>query len=405
MKILTSGIFAAVLAVLLAVGITADRASAHGSDASGGNLTNYHEGGHQCNNSHRISLSDATCLSGKDQGYVLSKNGHIHWVNSECASYGEVVAHIDIQAARDTHWHLEGWHGQYLDNTGGFNVRKISCCIDEGDNLCWKNQVEPIESGDWAGHIQVITVHSSSYSTAHVDVSTHEKRYRLCSSDDTVYSNSLYCQNDPSGDAFVAPPPTAEELNQLSKETLRARPCGGDDEPDCTCGDHICDRFDCLENYEQSTASEMCFFQTGGKKFFHRESAMLNCEAQNIRCRVAQYYIGQGNYHQYYADRAYSFDASMSELRTLNNCDGVPTIHSCPVVAGDCMNYYRQSSADDSCRSESASVENVEDRGTWCALEAECRKPNGTWWETYIEILPTFADELLNCRGEFELEC
>ncbi len=400
MKILKSGMFVAILAAMLAVGATPNRANAHGSVSGPG----YHYGGHQCNNWARISLSDATCLSGKDKGYVWSKAGHVHWVRNECSAYGTVVALLDIQTTRDGHYHLADG-SKHENNTSAANVRDIKCCIDEGDNLCWKDQVEPVESGRLAGQVRIVQVHSSSYSTGYVDVSTHRARYRLCSSDDTVYSNSLYCQNDPSGDAFVAPPPTAEELNQLSKETLRARPCGGDDEPDCTCGDHICDRFDCLENYEQSTASEMCFFQTAGKKFFHRESAMLNCEAQNIRCKVAQYYIGQGNYHQYYADRAYSFDASMSELRTLNNCDGVPTIHSCPVVAGDCMNYYRQSSADDSCRSESASVVNVTDRGTWCALEAECRKPNGTWWETYIEILPTFADELLNCRGEFELEC
>ena len=88
------------------------------------------------------------------------------------------------------------------------------------------------------GKIREITVSGSSYTTNWVDVSTHEKRYQYCQSK----PNSIYCKNDPSGDAFTDPNPSCEVT-----ET-------------CNCGDHHCTANDCTSEWDGTTPATRGLF-------------------------------------------------------------------------------------------------------------------------------------------------
>ena len=65
--------------------------------------------------------------------------------------------------------------------------------MDQSD-LCKKSQVE--ENNGWIEHYD-----SSDNAFDSVNVSSHELRYLHCEE----HSTSVYCENDPKGDAFTAP--------------------------------------------------------------------------------------------------------------------------------------------------------------------------------------------------------
>jgi hypothetical protein len=258
-----AGKFVAILAAFLTVGFASHDARADSGDSG-------MHGGGTCNNWARISKNDATCLSaGWDNSPPASSGvvgGSTFWARNECSDYGEVRVHVDIAGNTDLHWHLD--HSSKVSGEKWVNdVNHISCCVDKSD-LCFKEEVEPITSGEHEGNIRLISVDGSSYWDGYGDVSTQSARYLLCEH----WANIPYCRLDPEGDAFIHPDviaaaAAAEVLASAPQEEvvldpdtssladLRARPCGGAGEPRCGCGGHICDRGDCQWGFEQSHAS------------------------------------------------------------------------------------------------------------------------------------------------------
>ena len=137
--------FVAMLAAFLAAGLTTltpDRAHADGVTTSG-NIDNYHYGG-RCDRWARISTSSATCLSSKDEGYLLDlspsntdASGYAYWAKNECSDYGTIIAHNDIGGGIDHHWHLED----------GEKIRIFGSWEDSKCNLLLHRQVGPVLEG------------------------------------------------------------------------------------------------------------------------------------------------------------------------------------------------------------------------------------------------------------------
>ena len=356
-----------------------------------------------CDNWARITTESATCMSSGWRHQIIPPY-YETWAQNHCSDYGDILAHVDVRNEGDTHIHADDSERAYGGDTTN-EPRSIKCCIDESD-LCWKDQVEPVESGDLAGMVRMVTVHSGSYSAGYEYVRTHEERYHVCASEHAPYPDSIYCQVDPEGDAHTVPSSLLVNPDTASMHDLRARPCGGEGEPRCTCGGHICDRFDCKWSFNQSPASRTCRDMTGsqGAGFRHSESAMWSCSLSHMICRVAEYYIGQGNMHRYEGTGGQALTASMSDIRKLNNCDGVLSTSPCPVTYSTCLSNYNASSANGTCRNET--ITTVDDNtGNWCNVEAECVDQQGNWETSDIKVLPGYADDLSNCNGLLDLEC
>ena len=246
-----TGTIVAILAAFLAVGLGSHQANADGRQTDS-DFSNYHRGG-TCNQGHRIGTTWATCLHAIDEGFKWAGGllGHAHWVRNECSEYGTVVAHVDRINYADLHWHLS--NGNKHRHTGmAADIRGIYCCINDSD-LCWKDQVEKNTYGMYADTVRLIQVQGSSYHMVHVNVGTHENRYRVCNSG-TWWDDTLYCSENPDGDAYILPASMQPDPNGATMEQLRARPCGGEGQPECSCGDHICDRFDCEWHFNRSPA-------------------------------------------------------------------------------------------------------------------------------------------------------
>ena len=307
----------AMLAAFLAAGLTPDRARA---DGLGKFFDNYHYGG-RCDRWARISTSSATCLSSEDEGYLLDlspsntdSSGYAYWAKNECSDYGTIIAHNDIGGGIDHHWHLED--GEKIRITGSWDdSRAISCCIDKSD-LCWKDQVEKNASNK----VRVIILHSGSYDTGHVDVSTHEQRYNLCR-DGSPYEDTIYCEEDPEGDAHVLPASLAGNMNYWSVEDLRARPCGGANQPTCSCDSRICDYFDCERNWNLNNLEREDFPKCN--KFSHLRYEDYNEEAErcefSVSCNTGKYRLASPSY---YVPQSNWVDISEQSwnLRHLNLC-------------------------------------------------------------------------------------
>ena len=249
-----AGMLVAILAAFLTVEFTSYDARADGSGSS------WHLNG-ACNNWARISKNDATCLSaGWDNSPPASSGvvgGSTYWARNDCSDYGTVVAHLDFKNNVDNHARLSG-SNRITGDRWVNKVRQISCCIDESA-LCWKDQVEPKTSGPHTGWVRFVIIEGSSLSHGVADVRTHQNRYDFCQE----YPDVIYCSLDPEGDAHTDPntaapePQTVASLdpNTASLEDLRARPCGGEGQPGCDCGNRRCDRGDCQWSWEQSQAA------------------------------------------------------------------------------------------------------------------------------------------------------
>lgn len=359
-----SATITAILAVFMAVALAPDNARADG-EADTSNSDYHFEGA--CDTWARISTRDATCLS-SGHGFAWDGRGSYAWARNECSNYGAIVAHRDVVIDIDGHFHLS--HGNKSEFArASTETRDITCCINESD-LCYKDQIEPIESGEWAGHIRYINVNASSYDVGLVDVRTHEQRYEFCS----TFPEQIYCDEDPEGDAHVLPASQMQDPNTMTRRDLRARPCGGEDEPVCGCGDRRCDRFDCEKNFSLSPAALSCFgwylnSETAGDAFTHVEPYRWRCEAE-MHCRVSN--------HEY---KDASFTGSHWDLKALNNCGGVLQTDDCGDVAittDNCRAAFNESPAAASCTNLRAGKGTImNSQMTWtglsyCGVNAEC---------------------------------
>lgn len=151
--------------------------------------------GTDCGASYRISHSNASCLD----AWYENKPFAVHWVaQNKCPDYGDVTVFVDLENALDrTHGLTDGsrweWRlGSSLLNT--ISVDDMACCIDLSD-LCKKSQVE-VDSNDKIDHYN-----PSDNTWTNVLVGTHQERYEYCENNST----SIYCTNNPNGDAFDAP--------------------------------------------------------------------------------------------------------------------------------------------------------------------------------------------------------
>lgn len=99
------------------------------------------------------------------------------------------------------------------------DVVSISCCANESE-ICHKSQVEK----NAQSRIKVYSGTGTTYN--YVNVSTYVDRYNYCADN----ADSLYCENNPEGDAFAP----------------------------LTCGDHDCTASDCDDGWDDSDASDDC---------------------------------------------------------------------------------------------------------------------------------------------------
>ena len=315
------------------------------------------------------------------------------WAKNHCSSYGNIEAHVDVPNEGDTHIHAHGSSKAYGGSTTS-KPRSIKCCINTSD-LCWKDQVEAHTSGEHAGKVRIIQLYSSGWAVGYADVSTHEARYTLCNSD-TWTDGTIYCEEDPEGDAYTFPASFQPDPATASKSILRDRPCGGTGEPRCTCSSHICDRFDCQWHFDQSPASNTCgrYGGNGAAGFTHSERSMWNCGV-DVRCRV-----GVRGYIGIYEENA-TFDGGMWELTSLNNCGGVLQREDCGETysAANCLAAFERSPAADSCTDLYAQLGHSSG-GNFCDLSATC---DGGYTRVTMSLL--VADNLRNCSGVLDIAC
>ena len=146
-----------------------------------------------CNNSYRVSHGDSDCLHAWwDNSPSSSCWGTKGGAQSFCSKYGDIQVKVDIVLRADFNVRLRSsskWRYQNCE----VDTRQISCCLDQSD-LCHKNQVEA-ENG-WIAHYV-----SSNNTFSSRNVSSHKLRYQYCEE----HPGSVYCENDPEGDAFTEP--------------------------------------------------------------------------------------------------------------------------------------------------------------------------------------------------------
>ena len=184
-------------------------------------------------------------------------------------------------------------NGTWQSGKSSFSkVRDITCCINHGDNLCYKDQVRKNSSNK----IRHVTVTSSGHSTSWVDVSSHSKRYNFCKSNEDY----IYCEKNPSGDAFTVP---------------------------FNCGDHYCNAGDCKWHWDRSPAgkSDKCR-ETAGYGF---EFSIDATDGTSQTCTVeVQCQTGEVvNSHAVYQDN--TFSAQVWDFDDLHNCDGTIQVGEC----------------------------------------------------------------------------
>ena len=383
-----AGTVIAILAAFLAVSLTSYRAN-----ADGGGVFSQATGDGACDSWARITTASATCMS-SDWSHMGIPPYWETWAKNHCSSYGNIEAHVDVPNEGDTHIHAHGSSKAYGGSTTS-KPRSIKCCINTSD-LCWKDQVEAHTSGEHAGKVRIIQLYSSGWGVSYADVSSHEARYTLCNSD-TWTDGTIYCEEDPDGDAHIFPASFQPDPATASMSILRARPCGGEGEPGCTCSSHICDRFDCEWHFDQSPASNTCgrYGGNGGAGFTHSERSMWSCGV-DVRCRV-----GVRGYIGIYEENA-TFDGAMWELTSLNNCGGVLQRADCGETysAANCLAAFERSPAADSCTDLSAQMGYQSSGGNFCSLSATC---DGGY--TRVSMSLSVADNLRNCSGVLDIAC
>ena len=256
MRSMKTGMTVAALAAFFAASFTlftVEDAGAHGTNTN----NDKHHAGDACRPWARIAKADATCLYAADKGYVAAYAGHIVAAKNHCSEYGTVIAHADVENTADSHWHLDD-DGLHTHNFGVWNVRSTYCCIDVSD-LCWKDQVEKHTTGDLLGEVRVVKTTASGYSASYADVSTHEARWELCNGEDSQWTDTIYCDEDPEGDAHTDPAtvPLADGSPRCSLDSS------------CNCGDHFCTADDCEAKWDESTPATYGLIDSQGRSRNH----------------------------------------------------------------------------------------------------------------------------------------
>ena len=250
-----------------------------------------------CGSGHRISHSSASCLSaGWDNSpdfWSGSAGGSTYWVQSHCSTYGLVYASVDVQNRQDHKVKLSNGN-QYNGSLAVNDIRAIACCINHGDQLCYKWQVEK----NGANEIRHVTVTGSGYSSTMVDVSTHKKRYNFCKGN----PDYIYCEINPEGDAFTPP---------------------------YNCGDHYCTVGDCTWHWNRSTADDTCHerFNPYSMSISAEDGTSQTCTIQ-VKCEshIEPAISGGGGYMIYELNE---LSAPVWDFDNLANCSGTLQVGAC----------------------------------------------------------------------------
>ena len=180
---------------------------------------------------YRVPHGDSDCLHGwwnnnppPSAGFFIGtgQGSYTYGVQSFCSQYGTVTAKVDQIDDRDFVHELN--HGDKVRSQDWGDIRDISCCLDTSD-LCFKKQVEKNSSN----RITSVTISGSTITGTSVDVGSHTARYEFCADN----PNDIYCRNDPEGDAF-------------------------DDPYTGECDGRACSIQDCLDNYNDNPAADIC---------------------------------------------------------------------------------------------------------------------------------------------------
>ena len=250
-----------------------------------------------CGSGHRISHQNASCLSAgwdNSPGFWSGvAGGSTYWVQSKCSTYGLVYASVDSPGALDDKWKLSNGNKEdsvFLTS----NVASIDCCINHGDQLCYKWQVEK----NGANKIRHVTVTGSGYSSRMVNVSTHKQRYNFCKSN----PDYIYCEINPEGDAFTSP---------------------------YNCGDHYCTVGDCTWHWNRSTADDTCHerFNPYSMSISAEDGTSQTCTIQ-VKCEshIEPAISGGGGYMIYELNE---LSAPVWDFDNLANCSGTLQVGAC----------------------------------------------------------------------------
>ncbi|MCY4500189.1 MAG: hypothetical protein OXE57_01315, partial [Alphaproteobacteria bacterium] len=397
MRTTKTGILAAILAVLLGVGLSPDRASAEHSGTA--HVFDQISGNGGCKSWARIADSDSDCLSAGWEHRGIPPYWEVH-ARNYCAGYGSgtLIAHVDVPNEGDEHVHATSSAKHYAGLTTN-KPRSVKCCINFSD-LCWKDQVEKVKSGTHAGKVRIIQLNSSSWAVSYADVTTHEARFNLCNSD-TWTDDTIYCDEDPEGDAHTLPASMQPDPDTAGKSVLRARTCGGSGEPACACGDNdrICDRFDCEEEFDDSSASDSCYISgsgtTGSAWNFRYDETAATCSVER-NCLLGS--NSRGGIWK----RNVTFTGTLADMSELNDCGGVLQTADCSHAAytsANCKTAFDSSPAADSCTDLSAQS-GFGPRGDICYLSATC----GGQSVSATMFMPS-VDDIRHCSGVFDVSC
>ena len=250
-------------------------------------------GGTNCSTSERESYRDIGCMHAWwDNSPPLSSGvalGSKWGLESYCAHYGTVKAHIDLQGAQDERWTLRQ-AGKERGQANFGEVRDISCCRKDSD-ICHKGEVEKNSQKK----IRVWSGSGKSYDW--VSVSTHKKRYDFCQD----HPDNVYCENNPDGDALRAP----------------------------SCGDANCTDSDCEDEYDNNVLTEICDLT---------DATVTNTETTTTVTATCRLQVLCRPYGMFRGDETFAFDTvstvKFCQLEDFSdNPDNLPTklfVAECP---------------------------------------------------------------------------
>ena len=207
-----------------------------------------------CAGTKRISDADSTCMTatgGKSWDVVAMTR--YYTVQSHCSDYGEVKIHVNRESAQDWLWTMK--NGDKVDGSSVAKIKKFTCCIDKGDNLCFKDQVEAASNGTITHVYQNDQGH---WIVGGADVATHQARYDFCQAN----PDYVYCDVDPQGDAKTDP--------------ATVTPTGECDGEPCTVQD-------CIDEFNTSpaaTGSNACTVSATDFNF----TAPATCQSYRASC-------------------------------------------------------------------------------------------------------------------------
>ena len=136
-----------------------------------------------CSQSNRLDHKDVDCLHGEWHQLARLLGGARWGLTSYCSEYGTVVASVDVKDHLDDKVYL-GNTRTYKNELFFYDVRAISCCINESD-LCYRKQARA-EDG------RIMVYEDGVFRTE--DVSTQQKRYEFCQAN----ADNIYCKSNPS---------------------------------------------------------------------------------------------------------------------------------------------------------------------------------------------------------------